>query len=291
MFAIKHVIYLTLFIALCGLVAVVIQLNQGGNASSASSQVEMIQLLSVKHAVKSRHSLTDDDLKWLSVAKSEAQQLFGVIKKSQFEPSQISNKVLTRALSADEYLHLGDLISPDDSDYITTMLSPTKRAIAIKVDAKSAIAGLVQPGDYVDVIFYHQLSRRDDRDVWKIASSSSARQLVSNVRLLANDAKAWRNELSAEEREEDKKFSDQSTVTLEVNITQAQQLSLAQNLGQLSLLLRGKEQSDNSNTLPVEASSMANVLNQFDHETEQSNLMLFKGNQQIMPNVKQKEIN
>lgn len=296
MLSIKHVIYLTLFIALSGLVALVVQLNKNNSSSPQIAQVEMVQLLSVKHAVEPRHPIKGEDLKWINVTKNSAQQLFDVIEKSQFDMSKIKNKVLIKALSANEHLHLSDLISPNDSDYITTMLAPNKRAIAINVDAKSAIAGLVQPGDYVDVMFYHKLSRRDNRDVWKIASSGSARQLVSNVRLLAKDNKLTRinsteTALGAEKGEEQEKFNEQSTVTLEVDIEQAQKLSLAQNLGQLSLLLRGKEQLTTANIMPAKASSMADVLNQFDHETEQSNLMLFKGNQLIMPNVKQRESN
>jgi pilus assembly protein CpaB len=113
-------------------------------------------------------------------------------------------------------------------------------AFTIRVNDVAGLAGLVGPGDYVDVFLtYH--SRGD------MASSnkSGVVVLLQNVRVLAVD--------QATERSKGKgKGKAPKSVTLEVNTEGAQKLALAGQVGQLSLALKRFDGTVNKeNTRPI----------------------------------------
>jgi pilus assembly protein CpaB len=98
------------------------------------------------------------------------------------------------------------------------------RAAAVRVNDVSGVAGFVQPSDAVDVLITRQLGDRQVTDV-----------LLQNIRVIAIDQNA-------------QGANGQpilgKTATLEVTPLDAQKLALAQQVGQLSLVLRkaGSEQ-------------------------------------------------
>lgn len=275
MLSIKHLTYLTFAIAATALAVMI--MKSPSSSTTAVKQEQAYYVLAPKQPIAEGEVVDFTKLRWKNVTKETIDAAVAVITKDGFEQSSISNKVAVRDLNTDDMLHSGDLISSSDSAYLTTVLNKNKRAIAISVNSQSAIAGLVQPGDWVDVMFYHELARRDDQDAWKVASSKSSRQLVENVRLLAIDHLVNR---SANQPDSKREFSQQSTVTLEVSVAQAQQLYLAQNLGDLSLLLRANDAP--SVAIEDTATEMADVLSQFSDENEQANMVFLKGSTQVM---------
>ncbi|WP_096787453.1 Flp pilus assembly protein CpaB [Rhodobacter sp. CZR27] len=97
-------------------------------------------------------------------------------------------------------------------------LAPNTRAMAIKVDAVTAVGGLVTPGDRVDIVLTQSQS-----------GGLSATTILQNIRIVGVDQQTdERTEQSAVAR----------TVTVEVTPEQGQALALAQKAGTLSLTLR-----------------------------------------------------
>ena len=45
-----------------------------------------------------------------------------------------------------------DVLRPRDRGFLASVLAPDTRAISINVDPESGVAGLIWPGDYVDVV-------------------------------------------------------------------------------------------------------------------------------------------
>ncbi len=111
---------------------------------------------------------------------------------------------------------------------IAALLPDGKRAAAVRINDVSGVAGFVQPNDSVDVLITRQVTGSDAQltDV-----------LLQNVRVIATDQDA---------KGADGKPTLAKTATLEVDPVDAQKLALAQQVGQLSLVLRkpGEEQNN-----------------------------------------------
>ena len=112
---------------------------------------------------------------------------------------------------------------------IALLLPDGKRAAAVRINDVSGVAGFVQPNDSVDVLITRQVAGSDDVQLTDV--------LLQNIRVIATDQNA---------KGADGKPTLAKTATLEVDPVDAQKLALAQQIGQLSLVLRkpGEEQNN-----------------------------------------------
>lgn len=285
---------MTFCLTLTGLVGIYWQMTNVNSPKVEEKIIEpQVSVLTINSDIEIGQALKSNQVSWKLISQSHANSLVGVIIKKDFKLNSFETSITRHALKSGNYLHFDDMVSPNDSDFLTSVLDHDKRAIAIKVDAKAAIAGLIRPGDRVDVMFYHHLKKRADQDNWLIASSGSARQLVSNVRLLAVDRKIERQDQIKEGKHQAEKFNEQSTVTLEVSTLEAEQLALAQELGQLSLLLRSVNKKNllREQQIKPKATTFSDVLTQFNSRTDRANMVLMKGKYQLVTNYKYKEEN
>ena len=97
-------------------------------------------------------------------------------------------------------------------------LGENSRAMAIKVDAVTAVGGFVTPGDHVDIVLT-QGAKQDLRAV----------TILQNIRVIGVDQQS-------EELKDQPEIA--RTITVEVTPEQGQRLALAQKAGTLSLTLR-----------------------------------------------------
>lgn len=104
---------------------------------------------------------------------------------------------------------------------ITQKLGENTRAMAIKVDAVTAVGGFVTPGDFVDIV----MTQGRNADIRAVT-------ILQNIRVIGVDQES-------EERVESPEVA--RTITVEVTPVQGQQLALAQKAGSLSLTLRTLE--------------------------------------------------
>lgn len=124
----------------------------------------------------------------------------------------------TRALVAGEIVLTSKVSDFGEKVTIVQSLRPNTRAMAIKVDAETAVGGLVTPGDTVDIVL---TQGRDE--------SLSAITILQNIRVVGVD----------QDTDETRDTPDVArTVTVEVTPEQGQKLALAQKAGTLSLTLR-----------------------------------------------------
>ncbi len=150
-----------------------------------------------------------------------------------------------RSLVAGELLLESKISGFGEKVTIAQSLSPNARAMAIKVDAVSAVGGFVTPGDYVDVL----LTRGD-------AESLMTDTILRNIRVVAVDQSD--DELS-------EKPDVAATVTVEVTAEQGQVIALAQRAGTLSLALRTPDSKD---ALPIERLRIADLVPEPDAVVE-----------------------
>lgn len=126
-----------------------------------------------------------------------------------------------------------------DKVTLVQKLGENTRAMAIKVDAVTAVGGFVTPGDFVDVVMT-QGSSQDLRAV----------TILQNIRVIGVDQQS-------EEKTDQPEVA--RTITVEVSPEQGQRLALAQQAGKLSLTLRTLE---GVSDMPMEMVRLSDLLQQ-----------------------------
>lgn len=124
------------------------------------------------------------------------------------------------------------LIRPGEDGFLAAVLLPDRRAITITVNQETSHAGMIAPGDRVDIIFTMQVSSDDPSQL-----NSFSRTVLEDIRVVA----VGRRIESVNYAEQEGSLTPQiggNTVTLEVRPPEADKLVLATTRGSLALALR-----------------------------------------------------
>ena len=130
--------------------------------------------------------------------------------------------VARRAFAKGEPMLKNQLVRSTEGGFMAAVLDAGKRAVSIAVDSTSGNAGFIFPGDRVDLILTHAVSRQS-------VQSRASETFIEDVRVLAVDQRLDNPE---------NKAVLAKTVTLEVTPKQAEEINLAKDLGKISLSLR-----------------------------------------------------
>ncbi|CAB3803962.1 hypothetical protein LMG28614_05920 [Paraburkholderia ultramafica] len=177
--------------------------------------------------------LRDSDLIWKTMPRGQAPA--GAFLEGSAEvgaDQDLKGDLLRHAVRAGTPLGPVDVILPSAPGFLAAALKPGMRAISVAVDDVSGNAGLIQPGDYVDVLLTQQI-RADAGVNVAPARAVESETVAERVRVLAVGS-AFRRP------KEDAAAPNMSvrTVTFEVTPTSAQAITVAAHLGTLSLALR-----------------------------------------------------
>jgi len=143
--------------------------------------------------------------------------------------------VTRRSFQAAEPLSEVSLIRPGDSEFLISALRPGYRAVSIAVDATQSGAGLVLPGDRVDIILTQSLPSVGT----DVGHKSVGETVLRDLRVIAVDqtlvavAKPVAPAVIPEPRMP-------KTITLEVTARQAEIVLVAEQLGKIQLSLLGR---------------------------------------------------
>ena len=135
-------------------------------------------------------------------------------------------------IARNEAILRSKVTAPNQPATLSSILSPGKRAVTVRVDDVRGVAGFIQPGDLVDVVLIRTAaeSRNDE---------SYSQVILQSAKVLAID------QITGEHTEQP---TIAKAVTLEVGVEDAQKILLATNIGRLSLILR---QPAEANAAPV----------------------------------------
>ncbi|RDD62689.1 Flp pilus assembly protein CpaB [Ferruginivarius sediminum] len=139
---------------------------------------------------------------------------------------KVEGAVVRQSLARGEPLTEMRIVRPGDRGFLAAMLTPGKRAISVPVNATSGISGLVFPGDRVDIVLTHTVDKEQSTTGSKRQASET---VLHDIRVLALDQRT---------DDQDGKRIVAKTATVEVTPKQAEKVSLAKQLGNLSLVLR-----------------------------------------------------
>jgi pilus assembly protein CpaB len=131
-------------------------------------------------------------------------------------------RVALTAIGRNEPILRAKVTGPGQRASLSTTLENGMRAVTVRVDDVRGVAGFILPNDHVDVV----LIRADTESARR---QSYSELLLQNVKVLAID------QVASEQKESP---TVAKAVTLEVTPVQAQKISLAIDVGHLSLVLR-----------------------------------------------------
>jgi pilus assembly protein CpaB len=169
---------------------------------------------------------------------------------------EILGGMVRRGLNAGDPLRAGDVMRPGEHGFLAAVLRPGMRAVAVGVDSVSGNAGLIWPGDRVDVILTQTLDDANRPAGRRIAAET----VLQNTRVIAIDQLLVQGALP-----DTPELKAPRTVTLEVTGGDAERVQVATRIGRLSLAIRSAEQAAESPLLakapePVWAGDVSNAL-------------------------------
>jgi pilus assembly protein CpaB len=190
------------------------------------------RILAAAHALHAGVLLKYDDIEAREMPVSEVPA--GARVDTAPARAALAGSMVRRGLSPKEILLPADLLRPGDHGFLAAVLSPGMRATTVGVDAVSGTAGLIWPGDHVDVL----LTQVNDDQTLPASHRASAETVLGDVRVIAIDQQLMEGATGSSTD-----LGATHTVTLEVTEQQAGRLALAARLGHLSLIVRAAEAS------------------------------------------------
>lgn len=142
--------------------------------------------------------------------------------------------VVRYAVAKGQPLTDGGLVKPGERGFLAAVLAPGMRAVSVPVDEASANAGLIFPGDRVDLVLAQSLAAEAGE---RGRARRVAETVLEDVRVLAMGRR-----LKGAEGEEGS--IQARTVTLEVTPADAERVALVTELGKLTLSLRSLARAD-----------------------------------------------
>ena len=137
------------------------------------------------------------------------------------------NRVVIEAMRTSEPILSGKVTGPGQRASLSTMLGEGMKAVTIRVNDVIGVGGFVLPGDHVDIFMTHDGKAPTDKP--EAATPAFTDLLIQNLRVLGVDQIA-----------DPKKDAPvvARTVTVEASMQDAQKITLASTVGNLSLVLR-----------------------------------------------------
>lgn len=167
---------------------------------------------------KNKAEITDGGEK--ADAKKPEYQYEGTIDIAQF-----NGAVVRRSIRAGDPILPSMVMRSGEGGFMSAVLEPGKRAVSISVNPISGNAGFVSPGDRVDLLITYRI-KGEAGEVDAIGTET----FIRNVRVLAVD--------QALDNPENKPILAK-TITVEVSVVDAEKISVAAEMGKISVALVG----------------------------------------------------
>lgn len=140
--------------------------------------------------------------------------------------------VTRRSFVQGEPITMAAVVQPEGRGFMAAQLEPGYRAVSIEISAETAAGGYIQPNDHVDVIV---TVRTQNRDTGGSGESVNSEIALEDVRVLA----LGETTQTQAEGSEGPQSIEAGFAVLELTAEDARVLALADELGTLSLALRG----------------------------------------------------
>ncbi|MBC8746965.1 MULTISPECIES: Flp pilus assembly protein CpaB [Paraburkholderia] len=200
-------------------------------------QSSMVHLRAAADDLPDGLLLRDVDLVWKTMPSDQVPAGALIEEASGSDGKDLKGDLLRHAVRAGTPLGVADVILPSAPGFLAAALKPGMRAISVAVDDVSGNAGLIQPGDYVDILLTQQMRAETGARV-DPARAVESETVAERVRVLAVGTAFRRPKDDDSASSTNAPSTTARTVTIEVTPASAQTITVAAHLGTLSLALR-----------------------------------------------------
>jgi pilus assembly protein CpaB len=208
--------------------------------ATAPSSRDTVQVVAAARELPAGRRLAAADLKMAEVARKDLPAGY------QARIPDVLERAVLLPLSANELVLESKLAPKQGGEGLTAIIEPGKRAVTVQVNETIGVAGFVQPGSKVDVVFTRSLPNGD----------SAATTILQNVTVLAFGRNLQRPSQKPGEAPPAPVSGPQATVTLLVTPEEAARLALATQRGKIQLALRNPLDTETPEAEPVYAEDL-----------------------------------
>lgn len=243
---------------------------QTSPAAAANAVARKVLVLTAPHPLRPGMLLKPEDL--ASTEIDEDRLPPGHVVDEGDARRALVGGLIRHQISAGDIFRLpADALRPADHGFLAAVLSPGSRAVTVSVDVVSGAAGLIWPGDRVDLILTQMLDDPGQVAGHKVAAET----VIRDARVIAIDQQI----VKGTSQPAGDAGSVAKTVTLEVAPRKAEFVQVASRLGQLSLVLRAADAgpADEQDSVTVWASDVSKALPSHKIQTAPSTIRVFQG--------------
>jgi pilus assembly protein CpaB len=188
-------------------------------------------VIAAAHTLRSGTLLRPEDLSSLEMPPNSIPH--GARRDTPGARNEVLGALVRHPIGAGQLVLPDDIVRPGDHGFLASVLAPGTRAVAVGVDAVAGTAGLIWPGDRVDIILTQSLDDKDAAPGRRIAGET----MLHDVRVIAIDQDLTQGATAGAVPGGGAPNARPAsrTVTLEVTPTGAERVAVAMRLGHLSL--------------------------------------------------------
>ncbi len=232
-----RILFLVIALGMASLVSYVVyqKTSRQSTVLQPESDQEIVQIAVVDRNLNRGAKITQQDLRMTSYLRK-------TLPNGHFtDLTHAVDRIVIKPIQATEPLLESALAPPDlTKGGMAAVITPQKRAMAVKVDDVIGVAGFLHPGHLVDVLVSLQKPGEKRTQVTKT--------VLENILVLSVGTQA--------QETEDKTSKKVTVVTLEVDLEEAEKLALAINQGRIQIALRGYSDTDQILTKGITVKSL-----------------------------------
>ena len=175
--------------------------------------------------------ITANDIIWSPLKNGAI--LSAHMLRGKTKPDDVIGAVVRRAVFEGTPLTWSSIVRPGQYGFLAAALKPDHRAVTIMVNRASGQAGLIYPGDRVDVILTVKVSEGNTSK-----TNTFTGTILEDIRVVAVNRQVESSAGSQGQASRATSRSGAGTVTLEVLPAEAERLVLANSRGDISLAMR-----------------------------------------------------
>lgn len=245
----RRALLIALAVSLVGVLLLVLYLKRFEREASGGDKVKL--LIAVKPMERGK-PITEDELSThdVPIAYLEPRAIRDV------EKSKIIGLRLGTTIQAGQTLMWTDLATANEERRdLASLILPGHRGVSVMTGRQDSSAGMVKPGDYVDVLL--TIAENSNGSVGSWASDSRASLVIlQKVLVLASGYDT--SPETADKMTKDVNTMRESVLTLSLTIDEAQKLAVANEKGSISVALRNPDDNSIANNLPRVSSTVFN---------------------------------
>jgi pilus assembly protein CpaB len=184
--------------------------------STAPQKADVVRIVAAAKDLPVGKRVEASDLKMISIERKD------VPKGAFLKTTDIIDRAVAVQMSVSEPVLAGKIAGKGSGEGLTALIEPGMRAVSVQINEISGVAGFIQPGTRVDVMFTRVFSNGD----------AATATILQNVKVIA-----YGRQLDASAKL-DPRDAKPTVATLLVTQEQAERLVLAEQRGKIQLALR-----------------------------------------------------